>query len=68
MKSRKKPVKKLVIDPTTVNSEESEGKLERSLQIIEAYNTLSHPSKRIDYDVKLRFFSAFTCGSKNALE
>ena len=56
MKLRRKPVKKLVIDPTTVNSEESEGKLERSLQIIEAYNTLSHPSKRIDYDVKLRFF------------
>ena len=44
----------LVIDATQVSTEESEAKLERSLRIIEAYNTLSHPSKRIDYDVRLR--------------
>ena len=44
----------LNIDPTQATTTESEAKLERSLQIIEAYNTLSHPSKRIDYDVKLR--------------
>ena len=49
----------LVIEATKVNSEESEEKLERSLQVIEAYNTLSHPSKRIDYDVKLRYIYLF---------
>ena len=37
-----------------LQSSENEEKLEKSLLIVEAYNTLSHPSKRIDYDVRLR--------------
>jgi len=44
----------LVIDATKVSTEDAEAKLESSLRIIEAYNTLSHPSKRIEYDVRLR--------------
>lgn len=51
-------VEKLGSPEYTVNpmdaSNSNEETLEKTLELYEAYQTLTHPSKRIDYDVKLR--------------
>jgi len=41
------------VDPTNPSAVNEET-LEKTLVLYEAYQTLTHPSKRIDYDVKLR--------------